>query len=198
MPLRLENLCKRYGKKAVLDSFHYTFPEAGIVALMGPSGCGKTALLRLIAGLERPDGGTVRLPRGTKLSMVFQEDRLLPTLDVRGNLLAVLGGDTPENRRLAEEYLDRVGLEREYPSLPSQLSGGMKRRVAIARAVAYGGDILLLDEPFKGLDNESKRRVMDFALERKNRLTLLVTHNENEAARADIILRLGGPPLRIL
>lgn len=194
MSLRIEGLCKAYGQKTVLRGFSHNFPPAGVVALMGPSGCGKTTLLRLIAGLERPDSGALHLPPGIRLSMVFQEDRLLPTLDARGNILAVLGKPTRENIALADYCLACCGLAGEERRYPAELSGGMRRRVAIARAVAYGGGLLLLDEPFRGLDAATRALVADFALRGESaakRLTLLVTHSQEEAALADEVLRLG-------
>lgn len=200
MPLTADNLTKAYGGKLVLNRLSHTFPAVGTVALMGPSGCGKTTLLRLIAGLERCDSGEVRHSAHTRLSMVFQEDRLLPTLTVLDNLVEVLGDRTPEKRQWAEYCLERCGLGGEGQRYPAQLSGGMKRRVAIARAMAYGGNLLLLDEPFKGLDDAAKEKVMVFVLggeESQERLTLLVTHDREEAAAADGILRLDGPPLSV-
>lgn len=188
--IRVERLCKSYGGKAVLRSFTHRFPERGIVLIQGPSGSGKTTLLRLISGLEHPDSGLVWVAEGTRLSMVFQEDRLLPTLDVRGNLLVALGGKTAANIASADRCLARCGLAGEERRFPQQLSGGMRRRVAIARAVAYGGDILLLDEPFKGLDPSLKRQVTDFVFENRARLTLLVSHDEEDTVWADEIVKI--------
>lgn len=200
MALSLESLSKHYGDKSVLRDFSFNFPSQGVVAVMGPSGCGKTTLLRLIAGLEQPDSGEVHLPKDTKLSMVFQEDRLLDTLTARENILVVMAGHTPQNRARADYCLDRCGLLPEADRYPGQLSGGMRRRVALARAVAYGGNLLLLDEPFKGLDRALKQQVMDFVLEGGDHaaLTLLVTHDREEAERADHVLQLVGPPLKII
>lgn len=200
MPLTIDNISKRYGEKAVLTGFSHTFPAVGTVALMGPSGCGKTTLLRLIAGLERPDAGKIVLPDHRRLSMVFQEDRLLPTLTARENLLAVLGKKSDRNRQWADYCLGRCGLGGEEDRYPGELSGGMNRRVAIARAMAFQGGILVLDEPFKGLDESTKDKVQDFVLDEevsRERLTLLVTHDPAEAERADVILHLTGPPLQI-
>lgn len=204
LQLTLENVHRRFGNKQVLAGFSHTFPLRGVVALMGPSGCGKTTLLRLIAGLERPDAGRIILPPEAKLSMVFQEDRLLPTLSARENLMAVLGERSAESIHRADYCLRRCGLSTEGNHYPAELSGGMKRRIAIARAMAVvlfrGGEILLLDEPFKGLDEKTRDMVQEFVLgeERRGRLTLMVTHSPEEAARADLTLRLDGPPLEII
>lgn len=192
--LELRNISKSYGGNKVLDNFSLTFPNSGTVALLGPSGCGKTTLLRLIAGLEKPDSGDIIMTESYKISMVFQEDRLLEALDTRGNVLAVT-----TNRELADMCLARCGLLGAAEKRISELSGGMRRRVAIARAMAFGGNILLLDEPFKGLDDETKRMVSDFVFENGNqRLTLFITHDKDEI-REDCkgIIEFVGPPLRI-
>lgn len=196
-PLELAHLTKSYGPLTVLEDFSLSLPLEGTVALMGPSGCGKTTLLRLLAGLEQPDGGTIRLG-GRKVSMVFQEDRLLPGLTAKGNVLAVLPAGE-ESSALADEVLRACGLSSAAHKLPEELSGGMRRRVAVARAIAYGGDILLLDEPFKGLDEETKREMEAFVAANRPPLMLQVTHDREEARRmADTLLRLEGPPLQVV
>jgi ABC-type nitrate/sulfonate/bicarbonate transport system ATPase subunit len=186
--VELKGVSKDYGEKKVLENLSLVLPRSGTVAVTGPSGSGKTTLLRLLAGLVRPDLGEALVPQGAKISMVFQEDRLLPSLDTRGNVLAVLP-DTPESLALADDCLGRCGLLESAGEPVSALSGGMKRRVAIARAIAYGGDILLMDEPFKGLDAETKARVVSFAFEDKTRLIVFVTHSEDEIALAGTLLR---------
>lgn len=200
--LRLEKLSKSFGGKAILADFTLTLPARGTVALLGPSGCGKTTLLRLIAGLEQPEGGRVILPPGAKLSMVFQEDRLIDVLDARGNILAVLPAGQPQ---VADFCLERCGLSEFAGLYPHEMSGGMKRRLALARAVAYGGDLLLLDEPLKGLDPDTKAQVTEFLFRREDMpglpgsqgaLHVFVTHDAHEAkSLADSIIRLDGPPL---
>ena len=191
---------KSYGDKVVLQEFDFSFPRQGVVSLLGPSGCGKTTLLRLAAGLEQPGSGQVFRKAGTRLSMVFQEDRLLDVLTAEDNIQAALG---PESQNLARFCLENVGLGDALHLYPQEMSGGMKRRLAIARAVAYGGDILLLDEPFRGLDHETKRQVMrlvfpEEGLADNGALTLLVTHDVEEAlAVSQYILLLQGPPLRV-
>jgi ABC-type nitrate/sulfonate/bicarbonate transport system ATPase subunit len=186
-----KNVSKAYGEKKVIHNLNLTLPERGAVAVTGPSGCGKTTLLRLLAGLGRPDSGEVLVPRAAKISMVFQEDRLLPSLDARGNVLAVLP-DSPESPALADACLGRCGLSGIAGEPISALSGGMKRRVAIARAMAYGGEILLMDEPFKGLDAETKARVEGFVFGDQNRLIVFVTHLEDEIGLAGTLLRFDG------
>lgn len=188
--LEIKSINKSYGEKKVLNNFSLVLPDSGVYAISAPSGSGKTTLLRLIAGLENPDKGEIIMPKNARISMVFQEDRLLYSLDVRGNIMAVLD-DTDESRRLADESLDRCGLLDVAEKPVSSLSGGMKRRVAIARAVVFGGDILLLDEPFKGLDEETKRVTADFVFkDKQNRLIIMITHDLSEAeAYADEIIK---------
>jgi ABC-type nitrate/sulfonate/bicarbonate transport system ATPase subunit len=186
--IALKNVSKAYGEKQVIRNLDLILPERGVVAVTGPSGSGKTTLLRLLAGLIRPDSGEALMPADAQISMVFQEDRLLPSLDARGNVLAVLP-DTPESLALADDCLARCGLSEVAGEPVSALSGGMRRRVAIARAIAYGGAVLLMDEPFKGLDAETKARVASFVFEDENRLTVFVTHSEDEIALAGTLLR---------
>lgn len=179
MELTVKDLTKRYGETSVLEGFSHTFPEGETTVIMGPSGGGKTTLLRLILGLEAPDGGAVLLPEGARFSAVFQEDRLCENVSAVANLRLVRPDLT---RPQAEELLHGLGLEdtrqpvREY-------SGGMKRRVAILRALIAPYDVLVADEPFKGLDEATKERVMTFFREQtRGRTVLLVTHEESEAA----------------
>ena len=177
--LKLLELTKKYGEKTVIDRLTHTFPASGAVALMGPSGCGKTTLLRLIAGLEKPDGGTVE--KDLRLSYAFQEPRLVPTLTCRENVTLVLPKD--RDPAAADDLLTAFELGDAACQLPAALSGGMRQRVSLARALAYGGDVLLLDEPFSALDEALKARVAAVIRERtKNALLLMVTHDEGDAA----------------
>lgn len=181
-----------YGKTVVCRELDWMLPEQGVVCLWGPSGCGKTTLLRLLAGLEQPAGGTVVRPQDGQVSMVFQEDRLLPWMTALENVM--LPGATRES---AVEILTRLGLGEELYSLPSQLSGGQQRRVAIARALASPGDLLLLDEPFNGLDEKSWRQVLPLVLDQATvKPVVLVTHvrQHAEALQAQI-LQLDAVPL---
>ncbi|MHB1315700.1 MAG: ABC transporter ATP-binding protein [Christensenellales bacterium] len=189
--MKITNLCKRYGEKIVLDHLTLELPDAGVVALLGPSGCGKTTLLRILAGLEKADSGTVSGLEVKKISMMFQEDRLLPWATARENVAFV----DEESDPLV--YLEAVGLGEEGDVYPEQLSGGMQRRLALARTLHFSGDVYLLDEPFKGLDAAIKKMVMKAAAKRtKNKLVLFVTHDEQEAKMmADQVISFAGPPL---
>lgn len=194
--IECKNLALRYGEKTVLADFSLTLPDSGAVCLLGPSGCGKTTLLRAIAGLEMPESGTVIGLKGKTVGVLFQEDRLLEHLTVRQNIALVL----PERHSsVPDEILSRLELAEEGKRYPSGLSGGMRRRVAIGRALAYDADILLVDEPFQGLDRALKNRVMDEILERyRGRLIVMITHDVSEAARmADTVYKVEGLPLRV-
>jgi len=195
--MKINNISKSFGDKIVLSNFSLELPESGIVAFMGPSGCGKTTLLRIITGLTKPDGGEI-ISNHTKLSIVFQEDRLLTGVTVFENMLAVLDKkNKPLSKKIALEWLDKVGLADDLKFLPEELSGGMRRRLAFARALSYGGDLLILDEPFAGLDTATRESIYPYIdRNRKTRLTILITHDQQEAEQlADKVFHFTGPPL---
>ena len=183
----LVNVTKRFGEKTVLQNFSLRAPENRVLCLFGPSGCGKTTILRLLAGLLSPDGGQVIRDRRLRCSFLFQEDRLLPWASALKNLTAV--GIAPA---AAREALAQVGLSAEEAALPESLSGGMRRRLAIARAAAYGGDYFFLDEPLRGLDEATALRALEClrgAMRGKG--ALLITHNPEEARLlADEVIEL--------
>jgi len=194
--IKFENVSKSFGDHAVLQNFSLELPDSGIVSLMGPSGFGKTTLLRLLSGLEKPDCGRV-VVEFKRLSYVFQEDRLLGGVTALGNVLAVLESN---QEPLAMEWLSRMELKDSSHLLPQELSGGMRRRLAIARAMAHGGDFILLDEPFAGLDDATRERIYPYIFDKGNtvRLTILVTHDRQEAERlADRLIVLKGPVLTV-
>ena len=179
MELVLDHISKAYGGQAVLRDVTVTV-GSGVTCLMAPSGAGKTTLLRILLGLERPDGGTVRGLEGRRLAAVFQEDRLLEQQDWRGNLRFVLGAVFDEAAALV--LLEELGLADTGPQPVGEWSGGMKRRLALARALLAPFDALILDEPFTGLDGDNRRRAAGCILERTaERPVLLVTHDEADA-----------------
>jgi len=182
-----------YTDKQVLNNFSLELPKEGITCLHGPSGCGKTSLLRLIAGLTAPDSGSITgLPR--KPALLFQEDRLLPHFSARENIAAVLPKDRAGE---ADEWLEKVGLINDAHLHPASLSGGMRRRIALARALAYSGDFLLLDEPFTGLDLVLTQR-MATLIQNTATPALAVTHSKEEIALlGGKTLEVTGPPLYI-
>lgn len=197
MAIELNGVTKRYGVQPVMEHFDLRIPDAAVTCLYGPSGCGKTTLLRLIADLERPDAGRVTGTKGRKTAFVFQEPRLLPWLTAEQNIDAVL----PEPQKgAAASWIAEIGLQGAGGKYPAQLSGGMRQRVSIARALAYSGDILLLDEPFQGLDPATRATMMDLIARNAGpRPVVLVTHSMEEArAMASEICILSGPPLQIV
>lgn len=191
MTIELKNISKSYGKKEVLKDFSLALPEKGTVCFFGKSGCGKTTLASVIAGIIEADGGKIEGMSGKKVSVVFQEDRLLPWLSCRDNINLAAGR---KNAFEELEYYDAGDIAKRHPD---ELSGGMKRRAALARATANGGDICILDEPFKGLDGElaekAMRRIREVFAEG---LIILITHQPEEAAgMADRVIFFKGIPL---
>lgn len=154
--IEVKNLTVRFGDRTVLDNFMLTISEGGLTFLSGPSGAGKTTLLRVLAGLLVPESGTVSLPGSPVL--LFQEDRLFPRRTVREQVEAVL----PKARwGEVDRWLELTELSDASQKLPGELSGGMARRAALARALAVEGEVLLLDEPFAGVDLERALRILD-------------------------------------
>ncbi len=187
--LTLDSVSKSFGDKIILKDFSYNFPKSGIVCITAPSGRGKTTLLRLIAGLEKADSGEILSI--SIISLLFQEDRLLPWLTAVENISCVIQQKSTDKEKIAIELLSLVGLKGNENEKIENLSGGMKRRVAFARALALYPDILLLDEPFSGLDDKTKallvQIIQDFS---KEKLVLLVTHDKNDLKLADEVISL--------
>lgn len=185
-----KNVRKIYGNNTVIDNFSLKLPQGSKNVIIGASGCGKTTLLRIIAGLERVDGG--EMLRDEKIAYMFQETRLLPWKNALDNIRAVL---QTENFTLADKYLSAVGLEDAEKKFPHELSGGMAQRVAFARFLAFAeatdADLLLLDEPFSALDKETAAKMLELL---KNfsvgKTLLLVTHDECDLAFADNVIEL--------
>lgn len=171
MSVCFENVTFSYGETQVLKDVIWQLPENGIVCLWGASGCGKTTTLRLLAGLEKPSSGKVS--GATHVSMVFQEDRLLPWKTALDNVTLV---GVPETS--ARELLATLGLtDTEMMEYPIHLSGGQQRRIALARALAAESDLLLLDEPFNGLDVDTWQDVVPLIRQAsENHPVVLVTH----------------------
>ena len=201
--INLISISKKYGHVKVLDEFSYSFKNNKITCLYGPSGCGKTTLLNIIAGIDK-SSGTIEFAGNKRVSYIFQEDRLLPWKTVLENVCFVLEGsfDSHQIIEQAKKYLSSVGLGEHLEKYPSELSGGMKRRVSIARAFAYPSEVLLMDEPFKGLDKKLKLNIIEDFLKvwvEDKRTVILVTHDEEEAKHlSNEILYLKGLPLEII
>ena len=184
----IRGLSKAFDGKQVLPDFSAVLPAGQVTGLMAPSGAGKTTLLRILMGLEMPDRGTITGLQGLRLSAVFQEDRLCENLNPASNLRLV----TPTlSQSAAEEALTAVGLTDCLHQPVRELSGGMRRRVAILRALLAEYDLLFLDEPFKGLDRETKEVVMADTRRRcDGRTVLFVTHDPTELEAMGAVQRL--------
>ena len=192
--LELTEVSFSYPGRPVLENFSLSIPLSGITALRGPAGCGKTTLLRLLAGLERPQAGQISAPAGGGTAILFQENRLLPWRTVGQHITDVL----PRQRRgEGPRWLKLVELAEEAELFPSALSGGMGRRLALARCLAVGGSLLLLDEPFAGVDPERAGRILS-RVRALDIPVVLTSHQESVLALADRVLSLEGPPLRLL
>lgn len=178
MDIELRGVSKSY-QRPVLTGLSLTLPEGEITALMAPSGAGKTTLLRLLMGIEKPDTGEIAGLEGQKLAAVFQEDRLLEHLSAVGNIRLV---SPALNRERVREALSRFGLAAAADQPVRELSGGMRRRVALLRALLHDADTVFLDEPFNALDEDTRAQVIrETAALLKGRTALLVTHDEDEA-----------------
>ena len=176
--LKLTDISHNYGDHPVLNGMNLTVGPGQRIALMGPSGCGKTTALRIALGLLNPTGGTVE-NTFRKTVTVFQEPRLLPWRTAVQNVNLVLG-DKKATLETAKAHLKQVGLEDALDKYPQELSGGMQQRVSLARALAAAGDLLVLDEPFKAMDEALRERIIALVAQ-TDAAILLVTHEEAEA-----------------
>lgn len=182
--LTVNKICKSFDQKEVLHDISFRCEDCGVTAIMGASGIGKTTLLNIIAGLEEADDGIVD-STFHRISYKFQEPRLFDWLTARENVKIVLD-DNKDAENNAEKLLEKVGLSDSLDKYPHELSGGMQQRVSLARALAHGGDLLLLDEPFSAVDSETRgvliRLISEYA---KSHAVLLVTHSVEEAQALD-------------
>ena len=171
--IQIKSISKAFDGKRVLDNVSFCVNEGECVALTGESGAGKTTLMRIIAGLETPDSGEIIFNKNVRSTYVFQENRLLENKSVLENILCV----APDRER-AEYFLDRCGLLTDKGKKASALSGGMKRRLAIARALAYGGELYYLDEPLRELDEDTMKAVAALIKEEiSGKTAILITHD---------------------
>lgn len=178
--LRAVDISKAYGENKVLTNFSFDFPEGKTTAVMGASGCGKTTLLGILMGTLSADSGRVERAEKCKISALFQEDRLCENLTASANIRLAVGKRLSRTQAAAE--LSAVGLSGSENKPVRELSGGMKRRVALVRALLAEYDVLFLDEPFKGLDSATRRQVMEYTKTKTaGKTVVLVTHDETES-----------------
>lgn len=180
MSIIITDLCKTFDDNEVLKNVNITLKDNSIYCLMGSSGIGKTTILRILMGLEHADSGSVSGIDTKSISCMFQEDRLIPYLSAIDNVKIVLHGKN--NRDEIRNNLLSILPDDSLDIPVSSLSGGMKRRVALARALSYPGKLIILDEPFTGLDKDTKLNVIDYILKMRNNRTLLITtHGTDDA-----------------
>lgn len=203
MVLQIKSLNKKYEEISLYNDFSINFEEGTITCILGPSGCGKTTLLNMIGQTVQPDSGIFDGFNGKVLSYIFQEPRLLPWKTVKENIEFVLGDsiNADERKTLVEQFIRLVELDSFANYYPAKLSGGMRQRVSIARAFAYKSDIILMDEPLKGLDIKLKLNLIKtFAKLWKadKRTVIFVTHDVDEALLlGNEIIVLSQAPVRI-
>jgi iron(III) transport system ATP-binding protein len=197
--LEVSNLSRRFGARDVVRNLSLTVAPGQVTCLLGPSGCGKSTTLRMIAGVETPDSGTIKMdgqtvcdaqrnvpPEARGIGLMFQDFALFPHLTVAKNVAFGLSGSAAEKTARVDELLERVNLTGFGPKHPHELSGGEQQRVALARALAPRPRIMLMDEPFSGLDNRLRDGIRDTTLEvlkDEGAAVLLVTHEPDEALR---------------
>ena len=205
MELSVKNLSKQYENLLVLDDLSHTFEQSKITVVLGPSGCGKTTLLNILCGLETGYSGFLSGFPESKISYIFQNNRLLPWISVLDNValpLKTVFSSRQQRKDHAASILKQVQLDQFMHYKPSALSEGMQKRAALARAFANPGSVLLLDEAFSALDIKTKLLIMDLFLEiqsMEKRTAIVVTHDVKEAIYiGDYLTVLSQKPSRII
>jgi len=205
-----KTFCRNGREVVALDGVDLVASDEEFVAVLGPSGCGKTTLLQIIDGIEKPDGGEVRLDGeaverpGLDRGLVFQEYSLFPWLTVRQNIefgLEIKGAAAGEREEISNRWLSKFGLSGFENAYPYELSGGMKQRVAIARVFAFDPEVLLMDEPFAALDAQTRAVMQEHLLEvwsQSRKTVIFATHSIEEAVfLADRVVLLTARPGRV-
>lgn len=183
MELKVNHLSKSFGALHVLEQVTLSLRSGRIYCLMGPSGSGKTTFFRILLGLEQADSGSLAGMEGIRTSAVFQENRLCESFTPVDNIAMVIPGRSSRSRIQAREELLRLLPEESLSRPVSTLSGGMKRRVAIVRALSVPSDMILMDEPFTGLDEHTKMNVIRYIRDKTNdKLVIISTHKEEDVA----------------
>ena len=175
--IECRDICLSFEGRVILNKVSFSLPDAGVFALMGSSGIGKSSLLKILSGLLAPDSGTIRGLDNLRVGILFQEDRLLPWHTALKNVMLAMEHPSQEEARI---LLDTLEIGDSADAYPAVLSGGMKRRVALARAIAFSPDVLLLDEPFSGIDEQIKGRISPF-IQKSAPLIIFSTHNAKDA-----------------
>lgn len=198
MKLTFDNVSKRYNDLIVFENLTLNFEEGKCTSLLGPSGCGKTTILRLIAGLEKPNEGTLKVDG--KVGVVSQENSLFPWLTVYENIVFGLNHHKAIKESFGKLYIEKVGLKGYENYYPHQISGGMKQRTNLARTLITEPDILLLDEPLGALDYQTKLNMQKEVKEQIEGITtILITHDSREAVTlSDKVTLLTNKPISIL
>ena len=180
MDIKVDHVSKAYGEQQILRDLCCVFPEGKTTCIRGRSGCGKTTLIRLLLGLDIPDKGKIEVISDRKISAVFQEDRLCENLSAASNIRLVCT-ETISDRELEGAY-KAVALTEVWQKPVRELSGGMRRRVSILRALLAESDCVIMDEPLRGLDEKTRAKTIDYILKKTEGKTLIfVTHEEKEA-----------------
>lgn len=196
--IKLDNISLSFGDKKIINELSFLFENGKKYAIMGESGIGKTTILGIIAGILKAESGSLSAD-GAIVAYAFQDDRLFPWLTVLENVTVVLNGNKEEKKQKATEILQNIGLGGDINKYPEELSGGMKQRVAIARALAYDADVLLLDEPFRALDETTAKSVAEYLFDMtKNKTVIFVTHDKNDTVYADYVLNATTSPISYL
>lgn len=212
--IRVDNISKSYGAgpyaKAVVQNCSFTIERNKLTVMIGPSGCGKSTLIRLLAGFEKPSSGSIQMDGkpitgpGKDRLVVFQETALFPWMTTRDNIMygpRARSEDTPQARSQAQFLLEKVGLKAFSKKYPPQLSGGMQRRAELARAMINEPDVMILDEPFRGLDAMSKELMWEYyagLFEESHRTNFFVTTDIDEAIfLADRLIVMTNTPTRV-